>query len=400
MKQIVESLTSLKLKGYINFDCSDVIEYHTPLLITLTRDPKDNYTQLYRWMFEAASNPKEFFVLCYIAKWINFPTYNISLLEWADVLGYSGDKSVRRLLDSMEKDKKITVSHGVFIAVDRRSMNGYALNKEVLVEEAKFNTEQITDNPVNEIDDNREVLTADGYIAVKRIELKIEHSHWGKKDNEGRSRRLDQGDYDLYRMCKDNDLYPKKVKHWANIMEKMKKSDTYDAEFETYDKNYSIRINKLKLEMMLKTSKNAIIIKGETIVVDAENIHDYYIELDTEFYFDPNMSGRVIHKVKELCHTLNLKVIPVEIEKECIAIFKEHVISGELMTVTSARKLVDKLNVKFGSGEKIIYEEVEEEEEDHHEQHYNYVVDRGHEEQVKNYQKNHEKDINLDSLYD
>lgn len=342
--RVKEILLTLKSKGYLGFEIGDKFDYNTPLLISFNKEPdinkKDNFTMLYRWMFEASNDSKEFFVYAYIEKWSGISDYKISLNEWADVLGYSNASSVQRYLTKLEKDKKLIVEHGQYILQNRQDMNKYSMNKEVLKDDAKVNSHPVS---INEDD---EVLTNTGMKTIREIDRLVKWSNWGlKNEGSGGYKTIEQSDYDIYRICLDNSLHTKKVRNWANKILKMKASEDYNGSFDEYEEFYNKQINKEKEREMLKDVKHALDIDNCMVIVDKNNIDDYELTMDTLFYIEPKSTLNKPYPLAQFCNSV--ANINDEVREECIRMFVDHVKSEVYLTSDEAVRMQERMTNKF-----------------------------------------------------
>jgi hypothetical protein len=237
VEKVKDEVQNLINRGLIFVD-GDISDRHNRLVIRFVEFKKDGYEFISKDMWISILDYRYLQVVFIIMK--HKGVYEIAKEKWSSILGYGSKNTGSELVDKMERDgfiyrvvgSKFPDENG---QVKQRASKWYlgSNNDDIVV----VDSEKVKNSGKERSDDEIIETLSYGDVTVGEFKETINESNWGKKEN-GIDNELDYGDYEIYRICKDENINAAFNKRCANVIGKKKKSEVYDGVFEKWEEQY------------------------------------------------------------------------------------------------------------------------------------------------------------------
>lgn len=277
---IRDILLHLREIDLIRFDINDNFKYDTLLTISFNMGI-EGFEKMDTDTFYLFSNPNEFYVYSFVYRWRNVDC-KMSYGKWAEYLNCS-KKTAFTLINSMCERKIIYRKSGSYKEDMKQEVNLYNITPFPDVEE-KETKQTVVIEEVEQPEESKSIvcpLTDKSYTEDEIIH-KIKNSHWGKK-----GQKINDDDYSLYRLCKDNGIQEKFTKQCDNTMKFISEKFKV-ATFEKFESEYDYLVDR-KHEEEIKKEMEGIIRKVNDVVLWVNDEFISYSEykgqkVDTMYY--------------------------------------------------------------------------------------------------------------------
>lgn len=263
-KYIKDILLRLKELEYISF-VDDDFKNSTPLIIEFPKVENGGYELVPFDKVKDKVNPYDLYVYLVCYRWRK-KDCKMSYENWALHLGCSRPKAISLINDMVDR-KIIYRNSGKYI-------DGGKKQETNLYNIEPFPDEEITQSiPIEQPkDDIKSIIcpiTGKKYTELEVIEL-INNSHWGKKKGD-KFMSIKEKDYDVYRLCKDNNIQDQFIKKCEKTINTFAKNGI--KVIEKYQENYDSLIKRkqeerdkeIMMEKINKTHDVIFIVDGKVV---------------------------------------------------------------------------------------------------------------------------------------